>query len=136
MKRIYVGNLPASVSDQELESIFNTYGSVKTAHVIKDKMTGESRGFGFVEMAQDEDGDNAINALNGFEVQGQKMRVSEARPRREFGSAPDRRFGGGGYGRREGGSTGTGTGGGFRRRSSYDNGGGFGGNRGGGSRYE
>lgn len=131
MKRIYVGNLPASVSDQELQNLFNSYGPVKTAHVIKDKLSGESRGFGFVEMNEDADGENAITGLNGFEMQGQRLRVSEARPRREFGSGPDRRPGGsGGYGRREGGS-----GGGGFRRSRYDNGGGFGG-RSGGSRYE
>lgn len=131
MKRIYVGNLPGSVSDQELQNLFNSYGPVKTAHVIKDKLSGESRGFGFVEMNEDADGENAITGLNGFEMQGQRLRVSEARPRREFGSGPDRRPSSGGYGRREGGHSS----GGFRR-SRYDNGSGFGGGRSGGSRYE
>lgn len=134
MKRIYVGNLPATVSDQELQNLFTSYGSVKTAHVIKDKLSGESRGFGFVEMSEDMDGENAITGLNGFEVQGQRLRVSEARPRREFGNGGgERRFGSGGGYRRDGGRGGDQRGG--DRRGGYGSDRGFGRSSDGGSRF-
>ena len=91
-KRLYVGNLAFSVTSDELSELFAQHGSVTSADVIKDRETGRSRGFGFVEMA--EGGEAAIEALNGTDLQGRTLTVNEAKPR-------DRRRGGGGggYGR-------------------------------------
>ena len=91
-KRLYVGNLAFPVTSDELSELFSQYGSVTSADVIKDRETGRSRGFGFVEM--DDGGDAAIEALNGTDLQGRTLTVNEAKPR-------DRRRGGGGYGRSE-----------------------------------
>jgi RNA recognition motif-containing protein len=90
-KNIYVGNLPWSVDDSELSDLFSRHGQVKSARVIMDRDTGRSRGFGFVEM-EDADADEAISALNGFEMDGRALRVNEAQERKE-------RRGGGGGGR-------------------------------------
>lgn len=90
-KNIYVGNLPWSVGDSELTDIFSRHGQVKSAKVIMDRETGRSRGFGFVEM-DEADADEAISALNGFEMDGRALRVNEAQERKE-------RRGGGGRGR-------------------------------------
>ena len=92
-KRLYVGNLAFSVTSDELSELFGQHGSVTSADVIKDRETGRSRGFGFVEMT--EGGDAAIEALNGTELQGRTLTVNEAKPRDR------RRSGGGGYGRSE-----------------------------------
>jgi RNA recognition motif-containing protein len=81
MKKIYVGNLPWSVGDSELEEMFAPHGSVHSAKVITDRDTGRSRGFGFVEM-DDEAGDRAIAELNGNEVGGRALRINEANERR------------------------------------------------------
>ena len=89
MKRIYVGNLPWSSDDASLRELFETIGSVQSAAVIKDRETGRSRGFGFIEM-DDSDADKAISELNGREVDGRELRVNEARER------PNRGGGGGG----------------------------------------
>ncbi len=98
MKNLFVGNLPWSVDDQKLESIFAEYGDVLSAKVILDRDTGRSRGFGFVEM-EDDAADAAINALNEAEVDGRNIRVNEAqeRPRRGGGGGGHRGGGGGGY---------------------------------------
>lgn len=78
---IYVGNLPYSTTDSDLEAMFQEFGSVQSAKVIFDRETQRSKGFGFVEMASSDDGNKAIEALNGNEVGGRQLRVNEARPR-------------------------------------------------------
>ena len=80
-KKLYVGNLPWSATSASLESLFSAYGSVTSAEVVADRDTGRSRGFGFVEMASDQDGDQAMQALNGKEVDGRAITVNEARER-------------------------------------------------------
>ena len=79
---IYVGNLPYSISEADLEQAFSAHGSVTSANVILDRETGRARGFGFVEMGDDDEGRAAIEALNGTELGGRKLVVNEARPRR------------------------------------------------------
>ena len=79
---IYVGNLPFSSTDGDLEELFGQYGQVDSASVISDRETGRSRGFGFVEMANDDDARRAIEELDGSDVGGRNLRVNEARPRR------------------------------------------------------
>ena len=81
--RIYVGGLPYSVSDQELSDLFSQHGAIESARVISDKFTGQSRGFGFVEMKTDEDAKKAIAALNGTQLAGRTITVNEARPQEE-----------------------------------------------------
>jgi RNA recognition motif-containing protein len=81
MINIYVGNLPYSADDQELRSVFEAYGDVKSAKVIKDMATGRSKGFGFVEMSDKDSGMQAIEALNDSDMGGRNLRVNEARPR-------------------------------------------------------
>lgn len=78
---IYVGNLPFSTDSNELEQLFAEYGSVDRAQVITDRETGRSRGFGFVEMDNDDEAQNAISGLNGTEVGGRQLRVNVARER-------------------------------------------------------
>ena len=78
---IYVGNLPFSTTSEDLEALFGEYGAVESAAVINDRETGRSRGFGFVEMSN-EDGARAINELDGKDYSGRDLRVNEARPRR------------------------------------------------------
>ena len=114
-KKLYVGNLPYTIDDAGLESQFAAYGKVDSARVITDRDTGRSKGFGFVEMAADDEADKAIEALNGQPMGGRNLTVSEARPQ-----AP-REGGGGGMGRGGGGPRGFGGRGG--------GGGGGGGNR-------
>jgi len=95
---IYVSNLSFKVQDGDLQRIFEAYGEVSSAKVITDRNTGRSRGFGFVEMVNDEDAQQAIQELNGKEVEGRQLGVSEARPQTER-----RDFGGGGNGGNRGG---------------------------------
>jgi len=121
-KRIYVGNLPWSYGSPELEELFKQYGDVAAAEVIMDRETGRSRGFGFVQMANDADMEAAINALNGFQCGGRPLVVNEARER------TPRAGGGGGGGGGYGGGGGRGGGGG----GYGGGGGGYGGGRGGG----
>ncbi len=102
---IYVGNLSYSVSETDLREAFAAYGQVATASIIKDKFSGESRGFGFVEMPTKEEAEKAIAALNGKDLKGRTMTVNEAKPRtdrpRTSGGGGGRGgFGGGGGGRR------------------------------------
>jgi RNA recognition motif-containing protein len=80
---IYVGNLPFSVSDQDLETHFAEFGEVSSARVISDRDTGRSKGFGFVEMANQAEAEEAIKQLNGSEMDGRDIRVNEARPRED-----------------------------------------------------
>lgn len=97
--RIYVGNLSYQVTDDELRSAFESFGEVSSANVIMDKFSGQSKGFGFVEMPTKTEAEAAINSLNGKELKGRPLNVNEARPRPEGG-------GGGGGGPRRGGGGG------------------------------
>lgn len=93
---IFVGNLPYAATDSDLRKAFEAYGQVSSASVIVDKFTGKSRGFGFIEMPNAEQGQAAIAALNDQELHGRPMRVNEAKPRED--RPPRREGGGGGYG--------------------------------------
>jgi RNA recognition motif-containing protein len=95
-KKIYVGNMSYSTSEDSLRSLFATYGEVVSVNLITDRYTGESKGFGFVEMAEDSAAMAAITGLNGREVDGRQLRVNEAhdKPR------TDNRSGSGGFNRR------------------------------------
>ena len=112
-KKLYVGNLPYSVGDGELEQLFSAHGTVQSAQVIMDRDTGRSKGFGFVEMGSDQEAQAAIQALNGKDVDGRALTVNEARPKTDGGG---RGGGGGGYGGGRGGGGGGGYGGGGGRR--------------------
>lgn len=91
---IYVSNLSFNVTDDDLKGFFESYGSVTSAKVITDKFTGKSRGFGFVEMSDDEAAKTAIKELDGGMVEGRSIKVNEAKPREER-PAGNRSFGGG-----------------------------------------
>jgi len=82
-KKLYVGNLPYSMKDEDLQNLFAEAGEITSAVVINDKYSGRSKGFGFVEMANDEEADKAIEDFNGKEVEGRGIVVNEARPREE-----------------------------------------------------
>jgi len=88
--RIYVGNLPYTVTDEELRDVFGQFGELASAEVIMDKFSGQSKGFGFVEMPNKEDAEEAIRSLNDTNLQGRKLTVNEAKPRAE--RPPQRRF--------------------------------------------
>jgi cold-inducible RNA-binding protein len=107
-KKLYVGNLNYNVGKSDLEQMFASYGAVNSAQVITDRDTGSSKGFGFVEMASDQEAQAAISALNGKDVGGRSLVVNEARPQEPRSGGG----GGGGYGGRGGGGGG---GGGFGR---------------------
>jgi cold-inducible RNA-binding protein len=81
--KLYVGNLPWSVDDAKLNEIFSKYGTVASASVITDRYSGRSKGFGFVEFTDDAEGQKAVEAMNGKEVDGRELKVSEAQPREE-----------------------------------------------------
>ena len=123
---IYVGNLSWNLKDQDLANLFAEYGEVTSAKIINDKFTGRSKGFGFVEMANDEQAQAAIAALNGSSVDGRNVVVNESRPKSE-GEYKKRPFNGGGGGgfRRGGGGGGfnRGGGGGYNRNDNYGGGG-------------
>ncbi|HEV2294854.1 MAG TPA: RNA-binding protein, partial [Tepidisphaeraceae bacterium] len=102
-KKLYVGNLSYDVTSSDLEQMFAQHGSVQSAEVIQDRMTGRSKGFGFVEMGSDDEAQAAISAMNGQEHGGRALTVNEAKPREDRG-------GGGGGGR---GGYGGGGGGGY-----------------------
>src|SRR5277367_3565118 len=99
MKNIFVGNLSFNSSEQDIRSLFEAYGSVDRVNIVTDRETGQPRGFGFVEMANDAEGDRAIAAINGHEIGGRALNVNEARPKNEGGGG-NRGGGGGGYGRK------------------------------------
>ena len=147
---IYVGNLSWNMTDEDLSALFTEYGSVTSAKILKDKMNGRSKGFGFVEMEDDEAAKTAITNLNENEIQGRKLIVNESQPRPEGSGFKKRTFGGsggngggsgggggykksggGGYG---GGGNGGGSGGYGGGGGSRGGGGGYGGGSGGGSR--
>jgi RNA recognition motif-containing protein len=109
--KIYVGNLSYQTTEENLETAFAAYGAVRSVSIVRDRQTGESRGFGFVEMDNDDEASSAMNGLNGTQIEGRALTVNEARPR----------AGGGGGGRpggrgRGGGGGGGGRGGDFRGR--------------------
>lgn len=110
-KKLYVGNLPFTATEETLSEVFAQCGTVESARIITDRDTGRSKGFGFVEMGSDEEASTAISRLNGSDMQGRPLTVSEARPQapREGG------FGGGGGGFRGGRGGGDRERGGFRR---------------------
>jgi RNA recognition motif-containing protein len=110
-KKLYVGNLPYSVSDSDLQQMFEAHGTVQSAQVIMDRDTGRSKGFGFVEMGSDAEAQAAIQAMNGNEIDGRALTVNEARPKEGGGGG---RGGRGGYGGGGGGRGGYGGGGGRR----------------------
>ena len=101
-KKLFVGGLSYETKEDTLKEAFSKIGEVTSAIIISDKMTGRSKGFGFVEMTNDEDADKAIETLNGTELEGRKITVNvarpmEERPRRDFGGS--RNFGGGNRGK-------------------------------------
>src|SRR6516165_8591793 len=123
-KNIYVGNLTWDATADDLLALFQTYGAVARAQVITDRETGRSRGFGFVEMDNDQEAQTAIDNLNGTPFRGRPLTVNEARPREERGEGGGGRSGYGGGGGRGGyggggGRGGYGGGGGHRDRGGY-----------------
>ena len=119
MTNIFVGNLSYQTTESELEAAFAAYGTVERVSIVRDRDSGQPRGFAFVEMTNSADATKAIAALNGRELSGRALNVNEARPREERGN----RFGGGGGGRPGGG------GGGGNRGGNSGGGGGFARNR-------
>jgi len=115
LKNIFVGNLSFNTNEDELRQLFEPYGQVDRVSIMTDRDTGRSRGFGFVEMASNEDGEKAITALNGSQVGGRTINVNEARPKTERSGGG----GGGGGGRDRGDRGGGGRGGGGGRRDRY-----------------
>ncbi len=137
---IYVGNLSWNLKDQDLSNLFATHGEVTSAKIVNDKFTNRSKGFGFVEMANDDQAQAAIAALNGTEVDGRNIVVNESRPKPEGGGSgggsgfKKRSFGGGGGGGYSGGGggyKGGGSGGGGYKGKSGGGGGGYNRDRGG-----
>ena len=124
--KLYVGNLPYSFRDEDLQQAFAAHGTVTSAKVMMERDTGRSKGFGFVEMASDAEAQAAINGMNGQQYGGRGLVVNEARPM----EARPPRTGGGGFGGGGGGGYGGGAGGGGR-----SGGGGYGGGAGGGGGY-
>ena len=112
-QRLYVGNLSYGVTNQSLEELFAQFGSVVSAQVVQDRDTGRSKGFGFVEMADENSAQEAIRGLHEKDHEGRPLTVNEARPREERGGGGGG-YGGGGGGR--GGRGGGGGGGGYGRR--------------------
>jgi|ERR1700686_2261172 RNA recognition motif-containing protein len=112
MKNIFVGNLDFGATDDAVRTMFEAYGTVDRASVVTDRDSGRSKGFAFVEMPNDAEGERAIAALNGKELNGRALTINEARPKAEGGS----RGGGGGGGGRDRGNSGGGGGG---RRQRY-----------------
>jgi RNA recognition motif-containing protein len=127
LKNIFVGNLDFHTGEDELRQLFSTYGQVDRVSIMTDRDTGRSRGFGFVEMANAEEGEKAIAAINGSQIGGRTLNVNEARPKTDRPSG-----GGGGRGGFGGGRGGSGGGGGRSGGGGRDRGdrGGYGGGRG------
>jgi RNA recognition motif-containing protein len=144
-KRIYVGGLPYSATEEDLENLFSSIGAVKDVTIITDRYTGQAKGFGFIEMDNDEEAEAAISALNGTQMGGRTLTVNEAKPREDRprtgggggygGSGGGGGYGGSGGGGRTGGGGGYGGGGGSRGGGGGGNRGGSGGGMGGGDRW-
>lgn len=118
---IYVGNLSWQMTDEDLRTLFEQYGSVTSAKIVKDKVSGRSKGFGFVEMPEDAEAQNALSSLYDQEVLGRKIIVNEAQPKPQGG-------GGGGFKKRSfGGGGGNSGGGGGYKKGGFNRGGGGGG---------
>ena len=138
--KLYVGNLPYTVRDEDLQQSFGQFGAVTSAKVMMERDTGRSKGFGFVEMASDAEAQAAINGMNGQPLGGRSITVNEARPMEArpprtggFGGGGDRSGGGGGYGGGGGDRSG---GGGYGGGGDRSGGGGYGGGgRSGGGGY-
>jgi RNA recognition motif-containing protein len=137
-KRIYVGGLPYSATEEDLENLFAAIGPVTDAVVVTDRYTGQAKGFGFVEMESDTDADTAISSLNGTQMGGRTLTVNEAKPRETSRGGGGGGYGGGGGGGYGGGNRGGGGGGGYGGSGGGYGGGGSrgGGNRGGGGGRE
>jgi hypothetical protein len=151
--KLYVGNLPYSFRDEDLQQAFAAHGSVSSAKVMMERDTGRSKGFGFVEMGSDAEAQAAINGMNGQQFGGRGLVVNEARPMEPrpprtggggfgggaggggYGGGAGRSGGGGGYGGGAGGGGGYGGGAGGGGRSGGGGGGGYGGGRSGGGGY-
>jgi RNA recognition motif-containing protein len=101
MKNIFVGNLSFNSTEQEIRSLFETYGKVDRVSIVTDRESGQPRGFGFVEMSDDGEGERAIAAMNGYEVGGRALNVNEAKPKASSGGGGGRGGSGGGYGARK-----------------------------------
>ena len=129
--KLYIGNLPYTVRDSDLEQAFSQFGSVTSAKVMMERETGRSKGFGFVEMGSDAEAQAAVNGMNGQPLGGRSIVVNEARP---MEARPPRSGGGGGYGGGGGGGYGGGGGGGYGGGGGGRSGGGGGGYGGGGGR--
>ncbi len=120
---IYVGNLSWQMTDEDLRTLFEQYGSVTSAKIVKDKVSGRSKGFGFVEMPDDTEAQNALSSLYDSEVLGRKIIVNEAQPKPQNGGG-----GGGGFKKRSfGGGGGGNSGGGGYKKGGFNRGGGGGG---------
>jgi len=117
MKNIFVGNLSFGTTEQDIRSLFEAHGSVDRVNIVTDRDTGQPRGFAFVEITNDAEGERAIDAINGKEVGGRALNVNEARPKSEGGGGGRGRGfgGGGGGGRGSGGGGGRGNSGGGGR---------------------
>jgi cold-inducible RNA-binding protein len=129
LKKLYVGNLPFQATEEQISSFFSQSGvTASNVTLVRDRFSGQPRGFGFVEINSDEEADRAIQGLNGHDFMGRNIVVNEARPPREGGGGGGGRgrggFGGGGGGGRGGGGGGRGGGGGGRDRDRGDRGGG------------
>ncbi len=129
---IFVGSLPFSLEEADLKELFEAYGEVSTVKLISDRETGRSKGFGFVEMPDDESAQKAITGLNGAEVKGRSIAVSQAEEKKPSdrrgggGYGGGNRSGGGGYGGGGGNRGGSGGGGGYSRDNNRGGGGGGG----------
>ena len=119
---IYVGNLSWQMTDEDLRTLFEQYGSVTSAKIVKDKVSGRSKGFGFVEMPDDTEAQNALSSLYDSEVLGRKIIVNEAQPKPQNGGG-----GGGGFKKRSFGGGGGNSGGGGYKKGGFNRGGGGGG---------
>lgn len=122
--KLYVGNLSFKTTEDSLRDLFSQHGTVDEVAVVNDRETGRPRGFAFVTMSSSDEGNAAIEAINGQEFEGRSLNVNEARPKTEGGGGGGRGFGGGGGG-----------GGGGRGRGGYGGGSGGGGGGGGGGRW-
>jgi len=111
---IYVGNLNYNLKEEDIAELFSQFGEVVSVKLITDKETGRAKGFGFVEMADDEEGAQAVSRLDGYDVQGRNIKVNEAKPRENTGFKPRRE---GGFQRNQGG------GGDRFKRNNYEGGG-------------